>query len=86
MERKQTDLKFPMNEVKESHKITHQYVPSQCVYSLINVTFSSPYAHHDGIWERGGTAAHITNPVLLHTVRSDNILATICSVNLPFSP
>jgi len=59
-----------MNEVKESHKITHQYVPSQCVYSLINVTFSCPYAHHDGIWERGGTAAHIINPVLLHTVRS----------------
>ena len=33
---------------------------------------------------RGGTSPHITNPVLLHTVPSDNILATICSVNLPF--
>jgi len=43
-------------------------------------------AHHDGIWERGGTAANIINPVLLHTVWSDNILATIWSVNLPFSP
>ena len=43
-------------------------------------------AHHDGIWERGGTAANIINPVLLHTVRSDNNLATIWSVNLPLSP
>ena len=77
MKRKQTHLEFPMNEVKESHTITHQYVPSQCFYSLINVTFSCPCAHHDGIWEKGGTAAHIINPVLLHTVWSDNILATI---------
>ena len=74
---KQTYLKFPLNEVKESHTITHQYVPWQCFYSLINVTFSCPCAHHDGIWERGGTAAHIINRVLLHTVWSDNILATI---------
>jgi len=76
-EEEQTHLKFVMNEVKESHTITHQYVPSQCFYSLINVTFSCPCAHHDGIWERGGTAAHIINPVLLHNVRSDNILATV---------
>ena len=77
MERKQTHLKFPMNEVKESHTITHQYVPSQCFYSLKNVTFICPFAHHDSIWERGGTAAHIINHVLLRTVQSDIILATI---------
>jgi len=41
------------------------------VSSLTNVTFSCHCAHRDGIWERGGTTAHITNPVLLHTVVSD---------------
>ena len=66
-----------MNEVKKTHKITHKYVPWQYFYSLINVTFICPCAHHDGIRERGGTATHIINPVLVHTVRSDNILATI---------
>ena len=86
MKRKQTHLKFPMNEMKKVTKITHQYVPCQCLYSLINVTFSCPCAHCVAIWERGGTTAHITNPTLLHTVPSDNILATIWSVKLPFSP
>ena len=65
--------------------IAHKYVAWQYFYSLINVTFSCPCAHHDGIWERGGTTPHI-NPAHLHTVPSDNILATIWSVNLPFSP
>jgi len=69
---------------KKVTKITHQYVPWQCVYSPINVTYNCPCPHHDGIWDRGGTNPHITNPVLLHTVPSDNILATTCSVNLPF--
>jgi hypothetical protein len=85
MKRKQRHLKFPMNEVKESHK-TNTYVAWQCFCSLINVTFSCPCAHHDGIWERGGTTQHITNPAPLHTVPSDDILATIWNVNLPFSP
>jgi len=71
---------------KKVTKITNQYVPWRCFYSLINVTFSWPCAHHDGIWERGGTKQHITNPVLLQTVPSDNILATFWSVNLPFFP
>jgi hypothetical protein len=70
---------------KKVTKITHQYVPWQCFYSLINVTFSCPCEHRDGTWERGGTTAHTTNCVLLHTVPSENILATICSVKLPFS-
>ena len=69
---------------KKVTKVTHQYVPWQCAYSPINVTFSCPCAHHNGIWDRGSTSPHITNPVLLHTVPSDNILATICSINLPF--
>ena len=67
-------------------KLTHKYVAWQCFYSLINVTFTCPCAHNDGIWERGGTTPHIINPVPLHTVPSDNIVATIWSVNLPFSP
>ena len=40
---------------KKVTKITHQYEPWQCVYSLINVTYSCPCPHHDGIWDRGGT-------------------------------
>ena len=67
-------------------KLTHKYVAWQCIYSLINETFSCPCAHHDGMWESGGTTPHITNPAPLHTVPSDNILATIWSANLPFSP
>ena len=45
-------------------------------YNLINVTLSCPCAHYEDIWERGGTTPHIINPVLLHTMPSDNILAT----------
>jgi len=45
---------------------------------------SCPCPHLDGTWERGGTSPHITNRVLLHTVPSDNILATVYSVNLTF--
>ena len=85
MKRIQTHLKFPMNEVKVT-KLTHKYVAWRCFCSLINVTFSCPCAQHDGIWERGGTTPHIINPASLHTVPSDNILATIWSVKLPFSP
>ena len=68
-------FKFPMNEVKVI-KITLKYVPWQCFYSPINVTFSCPCAQHEGIWERGGTTPHIINPVHLHAMPSENILST----------
>ena len=58
MKRKQTHLKFPMNEVKESLKITHQYVPSQCFYSLINVTFSCPCTSWWHMGERRYSCTH----------------------------
>ena len=70
---------------KKVIKITRKYVPWQCICSLINVTFSCPCAHHEGICEREGTTPHIINPVLLHTMPSDNILATILSM-LTFLP
>ena len=50
---------------KKVIKLTHKYVAWQCFYSLINVTFSCPCAHHDGIWQRGGTTPHIINPCTL---------------------
>ena len=65
---------------KKVLKITHQYVPWQCFYSPINVTVCCHCAKHEGIWERGGTTPHIINPVLLHTMPSGNILATIFSM------
>ena len=65
---------------KKVIKITHKYVPWQCFYSQINVTFSCPCAHHEDIWERGGTTQHIIKLVLLHTMPSDNILATVLSM------
>ena len=71
---------------KKVTKLTHTYVAWKCLYSLINVAFSCPCAHHGGIWERGGTTPRIINPAPLHTVPSGNILATIWSVNPPFSP
>jgi hypothetical protein len=46
---------------------------------------SCPCAHQDGTWERAGTTPHIINPVLLHTVPSDNIVVTILSM-LTFLP
>ena len=69
---------------KKVTKLTHKYVAWWCLYSLINVTFNCPCAHHDGIWETGGTTTHIIKPAPLHTVPSDNILAIIWSLNLPF--
>jgi hypothetical protein len=45
---------------KKVIKITHQYVPWQCLYSLINVTFSYSCTHHEGIWD--------TEEVQLHTL------------------
>jgi len=39
-----------------------------------------PCTHHEGIWEKGITTLCIINPVLLHTVPSDNILATNLSM------
>ena len=72
-------LKFPVKWQKVI-KIPRQYVPWQCFYSLINVTLSCPCAHHEGIWERGGTTPHIINPALLHTMPSDNILPTTVSM------
>ena len=77
MKRKQTHLKFRMNEVKESHKNNTSVCTMAMFVQSDKLTFSCPCAHHDSIWERVGTAAHIINPVLLHTVRSHNILATI---------
>ena len=47
------------------------------LHSLINLTFRCPCAHHEDLRERGGTTPRIINPALLHTVPSDNSLATI---------
>ena len=72
---------------RKSHNNTSVCTITMCLQSdKCNIQLSC--AHHDSIWERGGTAAHIINPVLLHTVQSDNILATTCiwSVDLHFSP
>ena len=44
------------------------------------LTCSCPCAHHEDIWERGGTTPHIINPVLLHNMPLDNNLATILSM------
>ena len=78
---KETNTFEVPNEWSErNHKITHRYVPSQCFYSLIHVTFSCPSAHHDSIWEGGVKTPRITKPVLSHTVPSDKILATKLSV------
>jgi hypothetical protein len=81
-EDKTNTFQFPNEWMKRKKiiKITHKYVPWQCFYSLINVTFSCPCAHHDDIRERGGTTPHIINPVPLHNVPSDNILATNLSM------
>jgi len=48
------------------------------------LTCSCPCAHNEDIWERGGTTPHIINPVLLHNMPLDDILATIFKYdNLP---
>ena len=44
------------------------------------LTCICPCAHNEDIWERGGTTPHIINPVLLHNMPLDNILATILSM------
>jgi hypothetical protein len=81
MKRKQKHISSSQwMKLKKVIKITRQYVPWQCFYSTINVTFSCTCVHHEGIWERGGTTPHIINPVLLHTMYSRNILATILSM------
>ena len=43
------------------------------------LTCGCPCAHHEDIWERGGTTPHIIKPVLLHNRPLDNNLATILS-------
>ena len=71
-EEETNNLKFPMNEVKESHKITHQYVPSQCFYSLINVTLIAP-VHIMTAYGREEVQLHTF--LFLHNIS----LATKCS-------
>ena len=46
------------------------------------LTHSCPCAHHEDTWERGGTTPHIINPVLLHNMPFNNILATILSMKI----
>ena len=67
-------------------KITCQYVPWQCFYSLINVTLSCTCAQHEGVCERGGTTPHIINPVLLHTALTQYPAHHCQYVNLPSPP
>ena len=79
MKAKQTHFKYPMNEAKENHKNNTKV----CTMTMLVQSYKCnicPCAHHEDIWEKGITTLCIINPVLLHTMPSDNILATNLSM------